>query len=309
MDDIQEHHQNVAQSIIQSSTPEINMEKMSSVDNFGRGMDAFSLYSSVYLEIIAYEEDTSKQEQATTLLGSFNHHHLESQKILINSIYQSFCGNYNIAYSLLRSFLECHMRGIFLNQLALSQHESGLWKVSLSSIVQETYGDLVDQLKNYRANREKILDNAQFLDMVSGIRQELSFSDLIKELISWELTNPENNYHNFRNYSRYGKLSGYAHSEEKTHDISRLKKYFGNDEQKAMISESLVIPQLSKEYLSDMCCVIDASMVVMFNFISRVLTVDFYSGFDQFIIDLKEDNRFTNSHLNYCTKWMSRYLE
>ena len=145
--------------------------------------------------------------------------------------------------------------------------------------------------------------------MVSGIRQELGFSDLIKELISWELTNPEKNYHNFRNYSRYGKLSGYAHSEEKTHDISRLKKYFGNDEQKAMISESLVIPQLSKEYLSDMCCVVDASMVVMFNFISRVLTFDFYSGFDQFIIDLKDDKRFTNSHLNYCTKWMSSYLE
>ena len=309
MDEIQEHYQNIAKSIIQSSTPEINLEDMSSVDNFGRGMDAFSLYSSVYLEIIAYEEDTIKQEQAATLLGSFNHHHLESQKILINSIYQSFCGNYNIAYSLLRSFLECHMRGIFLNQLALSQHESRLWKVSLSSIVLESYGDLVDQLKNYRANREKILDNSQFLDMVSGIRQELSFSDLIKELISWELTNPEKNYHNFRNYSRYGKLSGYAHSEEKTHDISRLKKYFGNDEQKAIISESLVIPQLSKEYLSDMCCVVDASMVVMFNFISRVLTFDFYSGFDQFIVDLKEDKRFTNSHLNSCTKWMSSYLE
>jgi hypothetical protein len=309
MDDTQEHYQNVAQSIIQSSTPNIDLETMSSVDNFGRGMDAFSLYSSVYLEIIAYEEDTSKQEQTATLLGSFNHHHLESQKILINSIYQSFCGNYNIAYSLLRSFLECHMRGIFLNQLALSQHESGLWKVPLSSIVQESYGDLVDQLKNYRANRDKILDNAQFLDMVSGIRQELSFSDLIKELISWELTNPEKNYHNFRNYSRYGKLSGYAHSEEKTHDISRLKKYFGNDEQKAIISESLVIPQLSKEYLSDMCCVVDASMVVMFNFISRVLTFDFYSGFDQYIIDLKEDKRFTNAHLNYCTKWMSSYLD
>ena len=79
-------------------------------------MDAFSLYNSVYLEIIAYEEDASKQEQSTILLGAFNHHHLESQKILINSVYQSFCGNYNIAYSLLRSFLECHMRGVFLNQ-------------------------------------------------------------------------------------------------------------------------------------------------------------------------------------------------
>ena len=74
MDEIQEHYQNIAKSIIQSSTPEINLEDMSSVDNFGRGMDAFSLYSSVYLEIIAYEEDTIKQEQAATLLGSFNHH-------------------------------------------------------------------------------------------------------------------------------------------------------------------------------------------------------------------------------------------
>ena len=87
MDEIQEHYKNVAQSIIQSSTPTIDLEAMSSVDNFGRGMDAFSLYCSVYLEIIAYEEDTSKQEQTATLLGSFNHHHLESQKILINSIY------------------------------------------------------------------------------------------------------------------------------------------------------------------------------------------------------------------------------
>ena len=305
---MEEHYKSIAESIIQLSTPKIDIESFSSIDNFGRGIDAFSLYNSVYLEIIAYEEDSVKQEQATTLLGSFNHHHLESQKILTTSIYQSFCGNYNIAYSLLRSYIECHLRGIFLNQLALSQHESGLWKVSLSSAVQDSYGDLINDLKNYRANRDKILDNAQFLDMVSGLRQELSFSDLLKELISWELTNPEKNYHNFRNYSRYGKLSGYAHSEEKTHDISRLKRYFGN-EQKAIISESMIVPQLSKEYLSDMCCVVDASMVVMFNFISRVLTVDFYSGFDQFIVDLKEDIRFNNAHLNYCTKWMSAYLE
>ena len=225
----------IAESIIQLSTPEINIEELVKVDNFKRGIDAFSLYNSVYLEIIAYEEDTGKQEQAATLLGSFNHHHLESQKILTNSIYQSFCGNYNIAYSLLRSFIECHLRGVFLNQLALSQHESGLWKVALSSAVQDSYGELINDLKNYRANRDKILDNAQFLDMISSLRQELSFSDLLKELISWELTNPEKNYHNFRNYSRYGKLSGYAHSEEKTHDISRLKKYFGNDEQLSLI--------------------------------------------------------------------------
>ena len=130
------------------------------------------------------------------------------------------------------------MRGVFLNQLALSQHESGLWKVKLSSAVLDSYGGLIDQLKNYRANRDKILDNVQFLDMISGLKQELSFSDLLKELISWELTYPEESYPNFRNYSRYNKLSGYAHSEEKTHDISRLKKYFGNDDQKAVISES-----------------------------------------------------------------------
>ena len=62
---------------------------------------------------------------------------------------------------------------------------------------------------------------------------------------------------------------------------------------------SMTVPQLSKEYLSDMCCVIDASMVVMFNFISRVLTFDFYSGFDEFIMDMKEDQRFNSVHLNY----------
>ena len=87
------------------------------------------------------------------------------------------------------------MRGVFLNQLALSQHGSGLWKVKLSSSAQESYGDLVNQLKNYRANRDKILDYAQFLDMVSGLKQELSFSELLKQLISWEFTNPEKNYH------------------------------------------------------------------------------------------------------------------
>jgi len=304
-----ERYQSIAQSIIQRSTPEIDLESQLEIDNFGRGMDAFSLYNSVYLEIIAYEEDASKQEQSTILLGAFNHHHLESQKILINSVYQSFCGNYNIAYSLLRSFLEGHMRGVFLNQLALSQHESGLWKVALSSPVQDSYGELVNQLKNYRANYDKILDNAQFLDMVSGLKQDLNFSELLKQLISWKFTVPEQNYHNFRNYSRYGKLSGYAHSEEKTHDISRLKRHFGNDEQKAIMGTSMIVPQLSKEYLSDMCCVIDASMVVMFNFISNVLTFDFYSGFEEFITDLKEDPRFSSAHLNYCTKWMSAYLE
>ena len=168
---MKEHYRSIAKSIIQRSTPEIDLETQTKIDNFERGMDAFSLYNSVYLEIIAYEEDASQQEQAAILLGAFNHHHLESQKIIINSVYQSFCGNYNIAYSLLRSFIECHMRGVFLNQLALSQHESGLWKVKLSSSAQESYGDLVNQLKNYRANRDKILDNAQFLDMVSGLFQ------------------------------------------------------------------------------------------------------------------------------------------
>tara|TARA_B100000029_G_C17519809_1_gene939402 strand:- start:203 stop:1129 length:927 start_codon:yes stop_codon:yes gene_type:complete len=306
---MEEHYRGIADSIIQRSTPEIDLEEQTKIDNFERGMDAFSLYNSVYLEIIAYEEDASQQEQAAVLLGAFNHHHLESQKILINSVYQSFCGNYNIAYSLLRSFIECHMRGIFLNQLALSQHDSGLWKVTLSSSVQESYGELVNQLKNYRANRDKILDNAQFLDMVSDLNHELGFSELLKQLISWEFTSPEKNYHNFRNYSRYGKLSGYAHSEEKTQDISRLKRYFGNDEQKAMMGTSMIIPQLSKEYLSDMCCVIDASMVVMLNFISRVLTFDFYSGFEEFITNLKGDQRFSSARLNYCTKWLSAYLE
>ena len=302
-----EIYKGIASSIIQSSTPDIDLEKQLSIDNFTRGLDAFSLYNSIYLEIIAYEEDASKQDQSATLLGAFNHHHLESQKILTNSIFQSFCGNYNIAYSLLRSFIECHMRGVFLNQLALSQHESGLWKVKLSSAVLDSYGELVNQLKNYRANRDKILDNVQFLGMISGLKQELSFSDLLKELISWELTYPEESYPNFRNYSRYNKLSGYAHSEEKTHDISRLKKYFGNDDQKAVISESMVVPQLTKEYLSDMCCIVDSSMVVMFNFISKVLTFEF-SGFQDYIVDLKEDGRFTNARLNYCTKWLSAYL-
>ena len=99
MDNPNEYYSNVAESIIQSSTPEVDIEALLSVNNFGRGMDAFSLYSSVYLEIIAYEEDVDKQEQATILLGSFNHHHIESQKILINSIYQSFCGNFSVFFT------------------------------------------------------------------------------------------------------------------------------------------------------------------------------------------------------------------
>ena len=48
MDNVQEHYQNIAKSIVQSSTPDVDLENMSSVNNFGRGMDAFSLYSSVY---------------------------------------------------------------------------------------------------------------------------------------------------------------------------------------------------------------------------------------------------------------------
>ena len=83
--------------------------------------------------------------------------------------------------------------------------------------------------------------------------------------------------------------------------------FFGNDDQKAVISESMVVAQLSKEYLSDMCCIVDSSMVVMFNFISKVLTFEF-SGFQDYIADLKEDDRFTNARLNYCTKWLSAYL-
>ena len=83
MDNPNEYYSNVAESIIQSSTPEVDIEALLSVNNFGRGMDAFSLYSSVYLEIIAYEEDVDKQEQATILLGSFNHHHIESQLFYI----------------------------------------------------------------------------------------------------------------------------------------------------------------------------------------------------------------------------------
>ena len=61
MDNPNEYYTNVAESIIQSSTPEVDIEALLSVNNFGRGMDAFSLYSSVYLEIIAYEEDVDKQ--------------------------------------------------------------------------------------------------------------------------------------------------------------------------------------------------------------------------------------------------------
>ena len=85
---------------------------------------------------------------------------------------------------------------------------------------------------------------------------------------------------------------------------SEAKKYFGNDDQKAVISESMVVPQLSKEYLSDMCCIVDSSMVVMFNFISKVLTFEF-SGFQDYIADLKEDDRFTTvsyTHLTLPTK-------
>ena len=60
-----EVYENIAESIIQSSTPNIDLEKQISIDNFTRGLDAFSLYNSIYLEIIAYEEDASKQDQNT----------------------------------------------------------------------------------------------------------------------------------------------------------------------------------------------------------------------------------------------------
>ena len=61
------HYKGIAESIIQLSTPEIDVDSFSIIDNFGRGIDAFSLYNSVYLEIIAYEEDAVKQEHAATL--------------------------------------------------------------------------------------------------------------------------------------------------------------------------------------------------------------------------------------------------
>ena len=69
----------------------------------------------------------------------------------------------------------------------------------------------------------------------------------------------------------------------------------------------MVVPQLTKEYLSDMWSIVDSSMVVMFNFISKVLTFEF-SGFQDYIADLKDDERFSNARLNYCTKWLSAYL-
>ena len=62
MNNDKEQYRNIAESIIQLSTPNIDLEALSSIDNFERGIDAFSLYNSVYLEIIAYEEDTGKQE-------------------------------------------------------------------------------------------------------------------------------------------------------------------------------------------------------------------------------------------------------
>ena len=58
---MEEHYRGIADSIIQRSTPEIDLEVQTKIDNFERGMDAFSLYNSVYLEIIAYEEDASQQ--------------------------------------------------------------------------------------------------------------------------------------------------------------------------------------------------------------------------------------------------------
>ena len=53
---MEEHYRSIAESIIQRSTPKIDLEVQTKIDNFERGMDAFSLYNSVYLEIIAYEE-------------------------------------------------------------------------------------------------------------------------------------------------------------------------------------------------------------------------------------------------------------
>ena len=47
---MEEHYKSIAESIIQLSTPEIDIESFSSIDNFGRGIDAFSLYNSVYLK-------------------------------------------------------------------------------------------------------------------------------------------------------------------------------------------------------------------------------------------------------------------
>ena len=61
-----EIYKSIASSIIQSSTPDIDLEKQLSIDNFTRGLAAFSLYNSIYLEIIAYEEDASKQDQSAT---------------------------------------------------------------------------------------------------------------------------------------------------------------------------------------------------------------------------------------------------
>ncbi len=45
MDNPNEYYSNVAESIIQSSTPEVDIEVLLSVNNFGRGMDASPLYS------------------------------------------------------------------------------------------------------------------------------------------------------------------------------------------------------------------------------------------------------------------------
>ena len=56
MEENKEQYQSIAESIIQLSTPNIDLESLSKIDNFERGIDAFSLYNSVYLEIIAYEE-------------------------------------------------------------------------------------------------------------------------------------------------------------------------------------------------------------------------------------------------------------
>ena len=46
---MEEHYRGIADSIIQRSTPEIDLEEQTKIDNFERGMDAFSLYNSVYL--------------------------------------------------------------------------------------------------------------------------------------------------------------------------------------------------------------------------------------------------------------------
>ena len=241
--------------------------------------------SAMLIELSKNEEELNEFARQ---VSCFIYHYVECKKILRQSINQVIHGFYNIGNSLLRNFFECHLRGLFLNQLALICREEGK-KMAFKPSMNEIVGDLVDRAQRSRQYRLTMERSIGIVKVVSKLDLHLGFKEIVDQFNDWGFLKPYPNYPSFRRSVRYGKLSEYTHETEKTLD------FFKN-----VISDSPDYQEIDEEqldqYMNDLCCVVDGSIVTMLNFFNtNYPDAEWVKSTVNF---LRNEKRFKDARLN-----------